>query len=183
VVSGMAQRYRRRTASILVAAALATAACAGDDPAEPDRLTACEVLPSETVERVIGGPLDEPASAEAASDLLAGRSGCAWSRTDDERAVLVELVRTADMAASVRRTGFSASARFGAVRTEFPDAVAVELGDRAIYVDEDATLHVLVDGSYVTVEVAARPPSTVRELAEHLGREAVARLREAGKAD
>ena len=163
--------------------ALTTGACAADEPPEPDRLTACEVLPPETVARVIGGPLDEPASAEAATDLLAGRSGCAWSRTDDERAVLVELVRTADMAASVRRTGFSASARFDAVRTEFPDADVVELGDRTIYVEEEATLHVLVAGSYVTVEVAARPPSAIRELAEDLGREAVARLREAGKAD
>lgn len=167
----------------MASVALALAACAGDEPTEPERLTACAVLPRAAVERVIGGPLDEPASAEAATDLLAGRSGCAWSRTDDDRAVLVELVRTADMAASVRRTGFSASARFGAVRAEFPDAEPVDLGDRAIYVEEEATLHVLVAGSYVTVEVAARPPSTIRALAEDLGREAVARLREAGKAD
>lgn len=127
--------------------------------------------------------MDEPASAEAATDRLAGRSGCAWSRTDDTRAVLVELVRTADMAASVRRTGFSASARFSAARTEFPNADSVDLADRALYVEEEATLHLLADGSYLTVEVAAQPPSTIRRLAEDLGREAVARLREAGEAD
>ena len=163
--------------------ALTTAGCAADEPAEPDRLTACEVLPAPVVERVIGGPLDEPASAEAATDSLAGRSGCAWTRSDDTRAVLVELVRTADMAASVRRTGFSASARFGAVRATFPDAQDVDLGDRALFVEEEGTLHVLVDGSYLTIEVAARPPSLIPDLTSDLGREAVDRLRRAGRAD
>ena len=137
----------------------------------------------EEVEEVLDGPVDEPASAEAATDQLAGRSGCAWTRLDDERAVLVELVRTEDMATSVRRTGFSASARFGAVRSQFPDAEALELGDRAIYVEAEGTLHVLVDGSYLTIEVAARPPSLVPGLAEDLGRRAVARLRQADGAD
>ena len=166
-----------------VFAALATAGCAKAEPAEPDRLTACEVLPRSDVEQVLGGPLDEPASAEAATDRLAGRSGCAWSRSDDSRAVLVELVRTADMAASVRRTGFSASARFGAVRAEFPDAETVDLGDRALYVEEHGALHVLVEGSYVTIEVAAVPTSAIPDLAGDLGRRAVARLREVARAD
>lgn len=146
-------------------------------------MTACDIVVGEDVEEVLDGPVDEPASAEAATDQLAGRSGCAWTRSDDERAVLVELVRTDDMATSVRRTGFSASARFGAARGEFPDAEPVELGDRAIYVETEGTLHVLEDGSYLTIEVAARPPSIVRELAEELGRRAVARLRQTDRAD
>ena len=163
---------------------LSGAACADDEPALPDRLTACEVLPREVVEDVLEGPVDEPAEAAAATDTLAGRSGCAWTRTDDERAVLVELVRTRDMAASVRRTGFSASARFGAARSQFPDADAVDdLGDRSMFVTEEDTLHVLVDGSYLTIEVAARPTSAARELAEDLGARAVDRLRRADRAD
>ena len=142
------------------------------------------MLPRADVEAVLDGPVDEPAQAEAATDTLAGRSGCAWTRSDDSRAVLVELVRTKDMSASVRRTGFSASARFGAVRSEFPDAEAVDdLGDRALFVADEGTLHVLVDGSYLTLEVAARPTSAVAELAEDLGRRAVARLRRADRAD
>ena len=189
MVSGMVQRYRRtgpsKPARVALTALLAagSASCAADEPAAPARLKACDVLPRSVVEGIIGGPLDEPASAEGATDSLAGRSGCAWSRSDDERAVLVELVRTADMAASVRRTGFSASARFAGARTEFPDAEPVDLGDRAIYVEEEATLHVLVDGSYLTVEVAAQPPSSIPDLATDLGRAAVDRLRGAGKAD
>lgn len=158
-------------------------ACADAEPEAEDRVTACDVVVREDVEAVLDGPVDEPASAEAATDQLAGRSGCAWTRSDDERAALVELVRTDDMATSVRRTGFSASARFGAVRSEFPDAEAVELGDRALYVEAEGTLHVLVDGSYLTIEVAARPPSLVPDLAEELGQRAVARLRQADGAD
>lgn len=189
MVSGMVQRYRRpaRTPSALVAFAVlpltSLVACADPAPDAEDRLTACEVVVRDDLEDVLDGAVDEPASAEAATDQLAGRSGCAWTRSDDERAVLVELVRTDDMATSVRRTGFSASARFGAVRSEFPDAEALELGDRAIYVEAEGTLHVLVDGSYLTIEVAARPPSVVPDLAEELGRRAVARLRQADGAD
>jgi hypothetical protein len=179
----MAPRYRRLLAALL-ALGLPLGACADDEPAVPDRLTACEVLPRADVEDVLGGAVDEPAEALAATDTLAGRSGCAWTRTDDARAVLVELVRTRDMAASVRRTGFSASARFGAARSEFPDAESVDgLGDRALFVPEEGALHVLVDGSYVTIEVAARPTSAVAGLAEDLGRRAVERIRQADRAD
>lgn len=160
-----------------------TGACADDEGPMADRLSACEVLPRADVEDVLQGPVDEPATAEAATDSLAGRSGCAWTRSDDSRAVLVELVRTRDMAASVRRTGFSASARFGAARNQFPEATEVELGDRAMFVESEATLHVLADGSYVTVEVAARPTADIPELAEELGRRAVARLRRSDRAD
>lgn len=167
----------------MVAALLCAACGEPEPPAEEDRLTACEVLPASAVARVVGGPLDEPASAEAATDGLAGRSGCAWTRSDDARAVLVELVRTADMSAAVRRTGFSASARYGAARTRFPDADGLDIGDRAMYVEEEGTVHVLVGGSYLTVEVAAQPSSAIRDLAEQLAREAVSRLVEAGKAD
>ena len=132
---------------------------------------------------MLSGPVDEPATAEAATDTLAGRSGCAWSTTDDRRAALVELVRTADMSASVRRTGFSASARFGAVRNDYPDADDVEVGDRALFVEDEGTLHVLADGSYLTIEVAARPTSEIRDLAVALGVRAVERLRRADRAD
>ena len=163
--------------------ALGAGACSEDEPRPDDRLTACEVVPRRDVEAVLEGPVDEPATAEAATDGLAGRSGCAWSRSDDERAVLIELVRTVDMATSVRRTGFSASARFGAVRDAFPEASAVDLGDRALFVESEGALHLLVDGSYVTIEVAAQPTSAIRDLAEDLGRRAVARLRQADAAD
>lgn len=189
MVSGMVQRYRRpgRTPLALLALAglsfPALGACADPAPEPEDRITACEVVAQEDVEEVLDGPVDEPASAEAATDQLAGRSGCAWTRLDDERAVLVELVRTDDMATSVRRTGFSASARFGAARSEFPEAEPVELGDRALFVEEEGTLHLLTDGSYLTIEVAARPSSAIRDLAEELGRRAVARLRQADGAD
>lgn len=180
MVSGMLQRYRGLAWALV---AVTAAGCGTNQPVEPDRLTACEVLPRPVIERVIGGQLDEPASAAAATDALAGRSGCAWSRSDDTRAVLVELVRTVDMAASVRRTGFSASARFGAVRSDYPDAADIDLGDRALFVEEEGTLHLLVDGSYLTIEVAARPTSLIPELANDLGREAVDRLRRAARAD
>jgi hypothetical protein len=160
-----------------------TGACGDPDPEQDERLTACEVVVRADVEEVLEGPVDEPASAEAATDQLAGRSGCAWTRSDDERAVLIELVRTEDMATSVRRTGFSASARFGAARSEYPDARPLDVGDRAIYVETEGTLHVLSNGSYVTIEVAARPPSVIPGLAEQLARRAVARLRQADGAD
>jgi hypothetical protein len=183
VVSGIPQSYRRLLAGA-VAVALVGGACVDRDEEPPERLTACALMTPAEVARALGGPVDEPARAEAATDTLAGRSGCAWTRTDDERAVLLELVRTQDMSASVRRTGFSASARFGAVRTQQPDAEDVAgIGDRALYVEEAGTLHVLSDGSYLTVEVAATPPATKRTLAIALAQRAVDRLRRADRAD
>lgn len=167
----------------LACTVVVTGACATDEPPVPDRLTACELLPREDIESVLGGPVDEPATAEAATDTLAGRSGCAWSRSDDSRAALVELVRTADMSASVRRTGFSASARFGAARSQYPEAEPVDLGDRALFVEDEGVLHVLTDGSYLTVEVAAQPTASIRDLAVELGRRAVDRLQRTDRAD
>lgn len=183
MVSGIPQRYRRLVALTLVAAAIGSGACRSADPPVRDRVTACEVITEAEVVGILGGPVDDPERAEAATDVLAGRSGCAWSRTDDSRAVLVELVRTKDMAASVRRTGFSAAARFGAVRHEHPDAESVDVGDQALFIDTDGTLHVLVDGSYLTLEVAATPTAAIPDLAEALAERAVARLRQDDRAD
>lgn len=99
-------------------------------------------------------------------------------------AVLIELVRTDDMATSVRRTGFSAAARFAAVRNEHPDADEPAIdGAEAIYVEETASLHVLTGRSYVTIEVAATPPSIVQALAVDLGASAVTRLSQADATD
>lgn len=166
-------------------AALLLGACDTAEPEVPDRVTACETLTAADVAAVLGGPVDRPAeSAEAATDALAGRSGCAWSRLDGTRAVLVELVRTQDMSSSVRRTGFSAAARFDAVATEHPGADAPEgVGDRALYVEEEATLHVLTGRSYLTFEVAATPPSAIRPAALGLAARAVTRLQRADRAD
>lgn len=163
-----------------VAVALIAVACGRATPPERERVIACEILHRRDVARVLGGPVHEPAtSADAATDTLAGRSGCAWSRRDGSRAVLVELVRTRDMSSSVRRTGFSAAARFGAVAEEHPDAERVtDVGDRALYVEPAATLHVLVGSSYVTFEVAATPPSEIRPAAVRLARQAVVRLQQ-----
>jgi hypothetical protein len=187
VVSGIPQRYRRLAGGILaltLVATGATGACGGrDDPAPPARLTACEVVTGAEVATVLGGAVDEPDRAEAATDTLAGRSGCAWSRRDGSRAVLVELVRTKDMAGSVRRTGFSAAARFGAVRNAHPDAQPVDVGDEALFVETEGTLHVLVDGSYLTFEVAATPTAVIPDLAEALARRAVARVLREDRAD
>lgn len=166
-------------------AVLLVGACEPGEAPEPDRMTACEILDGRDVAEALEGPVEAPAaSAEAATDTLAGRSGCAWSRSDGSRAVLVELVRTADMSSSVRRTGFSAAARFNAVASEHPEPEAAEaVGDRAIYVEEMATLHVLVGRSYVTFEVAATPPSIIRPASVALATRAVARLRRAEGAD
>lgn len=168
----------------LLAALLVGACDPGEVPA-PDRTTACEILDGRDVAAALEGPVGPPAaSAEAATDSLAGRSGCAWSRSDGTRAVLVELVRTGDMSSSVRRTGFSAAARFHAVESEHPEPGAAEaVGDEAVYVEEAATLHVLVGRSYVTFEVAATPPSAIRPAAVALATRAVPRLRRSEGAD
>lgn len=184
----------RHTASAIGVSALAAALLLGACGREPtasdpgrrvDRLTACELVRRSEVAAVLEGPVGTPAeSADAATDTLAGRSGCAWSRTDDSRAVLVELVRTSDMSSAVRRTGFSAAARFDAVITEHPEAEEEpSLGDRAVFVEEAATLHVLVGRSYMTLEVAATPPGAIRPAAVGLARHAVSRLAQAEQAD
>jgi hypothetical protein len=183
VVSAIRPRYRRPLALLLVAGALLGAACGSEDPPAPDRITACEVVTEREVADVLGGEVDAPERAEAATDTLAGRSGCAWSRSDGKRAVLIELVRTKDMSPSVRRTGFSAAARFGAVRHEHPDAPTAGVGTESLFVDTTGTLHVLDRGSYLTFEVAATPTSAIPDLAEALAQEAVARLRRSDRAD
>lgn len=141
------------------------------------------MLTEREVARILGGDVSRPERAEAPADTLAGRSGCAWSRADGGRAVLVELVRTKDMSSSVRRTGFSAAARFANVRNEYPDAPSAGVGEQSLFVEADGTLHVLDGGSYLTLEVAATPPSAIPGLAEALARLAVARLRQGNGAD
>lgn len=148
-------------------------------PSEPfdERLLACDLVTADEVADAIGGRVRTPDAAEgAANDALAGRSGCAWSRSDEHAAVLVELVRTNDMAASVRRTGFSAAARFRAARSRAEREVAVPLGDDAFWVDDEATLHLLRAGSYVVFEVAVPSGVDARNVANDLGRAAVDRL-------
>ena len=125
------------------------------------------------------GPESEAPSgtSDAATDQLAGRSGCAWSSRDGEKAVLVELVRTRDMSRSVRRTGFSATARYRAATDDHPDGERVDdLGDRALYVDEASKLWVLEGDDLAIFEVAVTPTSGARPIALSLAREAVARL-------
>lgn len=98
--------------------------------------------------------------------------------------MLIELVRTKDMSSSVRRTGFSAAARFEALRSEHPGATAPEVaGARTLYLEEAASLHVLAGSSYVVIEVAATPPREVQPIAVSLARAAVSRLRRAERAD
>lgn len=181
-------RLRGLLATILVGTAPITAtACSSEHPQPPERLTACELVTPRQVATALGGPVGEPARAEAATDTLAGRSGCAWSLADGARAALVELVRTNDMSSSVRRTGFSAAARFNAVVNEHgADELSVadgRVGDRSIYVEENATLHVLSGRSYLTFEVAATPPSAVRPIALDLARRAIDHLRRVDPAD
>ncbi|MBW3614921.1 MAG: hypothetical protein KY439_06365 [Actinobacteria bacterium] len=190
----MSSMYRRprgqpsapllRMVSVLTLCGLVLSGC-GDAEGKPRRLAACELLVQTEVEEILQGAVAEPAASQSsATDALAGRSGCAWATHDGSKAVLVELVRTTDMADEVRRTGFSAAARFEAARGRHPAAKEEPgLGDRAIYVEETATLHVLVGRSYVTLEVAASPPSQVEGMAVALARQAVARLRRSGQAN
>ncbi|MBW3557732.1 MAG: hypothetical protein KY454_12445 [Actinobacteria bacterium] len=170
--------------AVLVLAGLVQSGC-GDAEGQPRRLAACQLLAKTEVEQILQGPVAGPAASQSsATDALAGRSGCAWATHDDSKAVLVELVRTTDMADEVRRTGFSAGARFDAVLGQYPNAKEEPgLGDRAIYVEETATLHVLVGRSYVTLEVAATPPPQVERMAVALAGRAVVRLRRPGQAD
>jgi len=162
-----------------------TGACRPSEPAPPDRLTACEIVGRTEIARILERRVGAPnESSGAATDNLAGRSGCAWSSADARMAVLIELVRTGDMATSVRRTGFSAAARFAAVRNGHPDADQPAIdGAEAIYVEETASLHVLAGRSYVTIEVAATPPSIVRAIAVEIAVSAVARLSQTDATD
>jgi hypothetical protein len=171
----------------VLAALVLLGGCTASDPADRPHLTACQLYTRPQVARVLGGAVDAPATAESATDTLAGRSGCAWTRADGARAVLIELVRTDDMSASVRRTGFSAAARFDAVAHDHPDEELTDpgerVGDRAIFVEEQGTLHALSGRSYLTVEVAATPPSAARSIAIQLARLAIAHLERIEPAD
>jgi hypothetical protein len=167
--------------SIAVVVVLAAGGCTSDDPPVRDRLTACEVVTARQVSAAIGAPVDAPSgTSEAATDQLAGRSGCAWASEDGKTAVLVELVRTADMSRSVRRTGFSATARYRAATTDHPDGESVDgLGDRALYVDEASKLWVVAGDDLVIFEVAVTPTDGARAIAVSLATAAVARLQRA----
>lgn len=162
-------------------AALACGACGADEPPVPDRLTACEVVSAREVASALGrdvAPPDE--SSDAPTDQLAGRSGCAWSTRDGEAAVLVELVRTDEMARSVRRTGFSATARFEAAATDHDTAEVVDgVGDRALFAEEESKLWVLVGDDLVILEVAVTPTTAARGVAVRLATAAGARLQQA----
>ncbi len=57
------------------------------------------------------------------------------------------------------------------------------LGNAALFIDTDGSLHVLAGRSYLTIEVAATPTSEIRLLAEQLAGSAVRRLREDERAD
>ena len=163
--------------SIAVGAVLLGGGCGSSEPPVEDRLTACEVVTAREVATALGRDVTTPpAASDAATDQLAGRSGCAWSSADGAVGVLVELVRTDDMARSVRRTGFSATARFQAARADHPESAT---DDRTLYVDEESTLWLLVDDSLVVLEVAASPTAEARRVAEALGTRAVSRLERA----
>jgi hypothetical protein len=167
--------------SVAVVAALGAGGCDGSkEPAAQDRLTACEVVSAAEVTSAIGAPVGEPTgTSDAATDQLAGRSGCAWSSRDGAVAVLVELVRTRDMSRSVRRTGFSATARFDAARTDHPEAEDVDVGDRGLYVEESSKLWLLEGDDLAIVEVAVTPTTRAREIVVALGRRAASRLQRA----
>jgi hypothetical protein len=166
--------------SIAVVVALAGGACGSGEPPVEDRRTACEIVTAKEVATAIDRPVaTPPAASDAATDQLAGRSGCAWSSEDGEAGVLVELVRTADMARSVRRTGFSATARFQAARADHPDGDDLELGNGSLFVEEQSKLWMLVDDDLVVLEVAVAPTSEARHIAEALASRALPRLERA----
>ncbi|HUP84261.1 MAG TPA: hypothetical protein VM143_01215 [Acidimicrobiales bacterium] len=138
-------------------------------------MTAREV--AKALGRTVTAPTE---SSAAATDQLAGRSGCAWSSRDESAAVLVELVRTKDVARSVRRTGFSAAARFQAAVTDNPTAESIDsLGDRALFAVGASQLWLLVDDDLVIFEVAVTPTSGARDVALHLAATAESRLQRA----
>ena len=161
---------------IVVVVTLLGAGCGSSEPPVPDRLTACEVVTRREVEAAVRRQVAAPAASDAATDRLAGRSGCAWSSEDGDVGVLVELVRTADMSRSVRRTGSSAAARFEAATAEHPEA---RLPDGTLYVEEEAKLWTLETDSLVVFEVAASPTSEARRIATALAARAAPRLERA----
>jgi len=170
-------RLRYPAGPIALAVFLGVGACGSGEAPVADRLTACEVVTAREVATAIGRPVTTPpAASDAATDRLAGRSGCAWSSEDGDVAVLVELVRTADMARSVRRTGFSAAARFQAATAEHPEATAAE---GVLFVEEESKLLLLTDDSLVVLEVAVTPTSEARAIADALGARARSRLERA----
>ena len=174
-------RLRFLAGSSGLVALVAVGACGSSDPPVPERLTACEVVTAAEVARALGAPVEEPpGTTDSATDQLAGRSGCAWSSEDGEKAVLVELVRTQDMSRSVRRTGFSATARYRAAADRHPEGEAIDdLGDRALYVEEASKLWVLDGDDLAIFEVAVTPTSGARPVALALGSKAVTRLQRA----
>ena len=148
-----------------------------NEPEEATPVIACDLTTTEEVETALGADVRPPdATDDGGADALAGRSGCAWATTDGRSAALFELVRTDDMSSAVRRTGFSASARFNAARSRHRDAPSEDIGDRSFWVDEAATLYVLLDASYLVIEVATSDPPSARTLARRLAEPAVARL-------
>lgn len=149
----------------------------GDGTAASDRLLACDLLDETTAGSILGGPVADPIATEGkGTDELAGRSGCAWATTDGASATLIELVRTDDMSDAVRRTGFSASARFTAARSQHPDVPIDGVGTRSFWVEEAATLHLLTGRTYVVVEVAVADPARSRSIATAIADVAVSRV-------
>lgn len=73
----MVAGFGRAAVAVLVSAMAVTAlgACGSTEPEIPDRLTACEVVTRSEVAAALGGQVEPPASAEAVTDTLAGRSG------------------------------------------------------------------------------------------------------------
>ena len=183
--------FRRLTGVVGLVALLAltgsSAACNRASGNEPDRvgadsvverLVACELIGEADAARALGGDVRAPvATDDEGADALAGRSGCAWTTHDGRSAALFELVRTDDMSGSVRRTGFSARARYDGARSRHHDAPEIPaLGDRAFWVDEAATLYVLSGGSYLVVEVATPRHADAQGIAVALATPAVQRL-------
>ena len=166
--------------SIAAVVALAGGACGSGEPPVDDRLTACEIVTANDVRAAMRrAVMTPPTESDAATDQLAGRSGCAWSSEDGEVGVLVELVRTADMARSVRRTGFSATARFQAARADHPEADDLQLGSPSLFVEEQSKLWLLQGDDLVVLEVAVAPTSEARRIASALASRALPRLERA----
>ena len=170
-----------------VIASIAIASCgssSGDDDTFDERLTACDLTTTAEVEEALDGDVSSPESADdAANDTLAGRSGCAWSRRDGSAAVLVELVRTADMSPAVRRTGFSAAARFAAARSRAEAETPIELGDQAFWVEDESQLHLLTDRTYAVFEIAVTPSARAQPIATQLARAGLTRIEQWSGAD
>jgi hypothetical protein len=178
-VSAICTIYRRALPLILLGL-LAGAACGSTGAAsEADPgITACGLFSPTAVAQVLGAPVDPPIpSAGGGTDALAGRSGCAWATTDGAKAVLVQLVRTEDMSDQVRRTGFSAEARFAAAAKRHPDEARASASSTTdFFVEEEATLHLLHADSYLTIEVATVPPETAEPTARALAEQAIRKL-------